>query len=137
MSTDTILNKTIVRRLYDDVWNRGDLSAAAEILAHPAGVRRYVSDFRAAFPDVRHEIREIIAEGDTVVVAWSARATHSGPYLGLPPTGRPVAWTGITIAHLVDGRIVDHDTRWDMLSFADQLGALPSGAWLPIDGETR
>lgn len=132
MTTDSISNKALVRRLFEDVWNRGDMASAAVILAHPDGVQRYVSEFRTAFPDVHHEVREMITEGNVVAVSWSARATHRGTWLGLPATGKAVEWTGITIVHVADGKVVEHDTRWDMLAFARQLGAIPAGTWLPL-----
>jgi predicted ester cyclase len=132
MTNETKLNKQVVRRLFDDIWNRGDMDVAREILAHPASVQHYVAEFRAAFPDVHHSVRQMIAEGDAVAVSWSASGTHSGEWLGLSATGKMVAWTGITLAHLVNGLIIDHDTHWDMLGFAVQLDTVPANAWLPL-----
>jgi steroid delta-isomerase-like uncharacterized protein len=123
MTTETDHNKNIILRLYTDVWNRGDMSVAANILAQPEGVQRYVSEFRAAFPDVRHEVQEVIAQANAVAVYWTARATHTGTWRGLAATGRNVAWEGVTIAHLTAGRITDHHTVWDRLAFARQLDA--------------
>jgi predicted ester cyclase len=122
-------SKAIVHRLFEDVWNRGDMSATVDILAHPEGVERYVAEFRAAFPDVHHEVREMTAKGDAVAVTWTAQATHAGHWRGLAPRGKVVTWTGITIAHLQGGKIADHHTLWDRLSFAEQLGTVLPQSW--------
>ena len=125
MSAETAQNKAIVRRLYEDVWNRGDLAAADEILTQPSGVQAYVSQFRSAFPDVHHTVVTTIAEEDAVMVHWTAQATHLGQWHGLEATGARVGWSGVTIAHLVDGKIERHHTVWDALALLEQVGAVP------------
>ena len=85
MSAETTRNKATVRRLFEEVWNQGELAVAAEILAQPQGVQGYVRAFRAAFPDVQHTIVQMIGEADAVVVCWTATATHSGRWHSLAP----------------------------------------------------
>jgi predicted ester cyclase len=126
MTTETDINKRVILRLYAEVWNRGDMAVAADILVHPKGVQRYVAEFRAAFPDVHHEVQEMIAQANAVAVHWTARATHTGPWHELAATGRSVTWEGVTIAHFTADRIIDHHTVWDRLAFAGQLDALES-----------
>ena len=69
MSDLTGKNKTLMRRIYEEMWNRADPSIAAEIFAQPEGVGRFVGQFLLSFPDLQHTIEEMIAEGDRVVVA--------------------------------------------------------------------
>ncbi len=125
MSAETTQNKAIVRRLFEDVWSRGNLGVAAEILAQPQGVQDYVRAFRSAFPDVQHTVVGMIAEADAVVVCWTAKATHTGQWHSLGPTGADVSWSGVTVAHVVNGKIVEHQTAWDTLGLLEQIGAVP------------
>ena len=91
MSVKTTTNKAIVRRIYEDLWNKGDLSAADEIFAQPESVKRYVSTFLSAFPDLQHFIEEMITEGDTVVAHFSARGTHTGQWHNIASTNKQIA----------------------------------------------
>ena len=86
----TETNKTVVRRLVDEVFNGGHLEVIDELYA-PAlagAARRWIEPFRASFPDVRMELVELIAEGDKVVGRFTCSATHLGEWLGQAPTGR-------------------------------------------------
>ena len=67
----------------------------------------------------------MVAEGDVVMVHWTAQASHLGQWHGLEATGARVSWSGVTIAHLVDGKIVRHHTVWDALALLEQIGAVP------------
>jgi C-1 hydroxylase len=81
---------------------------------------------RAAFPDVRVEVREMVAEDDRVAVRWVARATHTGSLFGEPATGRPVTVDGATVYRVVDGRIAED---WEVMNegaLRDQLATEPS-----------
>ena len=60
---------------------------------------------RRAFPDIEYRIRDVIGGGDRIALRWEARGTHRDEYLGVPATGRPVTYTGITIYELRDGRV--------------------------------
>jgi predicted ester cyclase len=76
---------------------------------------------RAALPDARVEVRDMVAEADRVAVRWVARATHTGSLFGEDATGRPVAVDGATIHRVVDGRIVED---WEVMNegaLRDQL----------------
>jgi predicted ester cyclase len=83
-------NKAVVRRLVNEVLNGGNLDLVDELYAPqlaPAA-RKWITPFRAAFPDVHMEILELIAEDDRVVGRFACSATHLGPWRGHPPTGR-------------------------------------------------
>ncbi len=92
-------NRAIVRRLYEEVFNQGNLGTADELLAPdarshagpspgPEGLKRHTSMLRAAFPDLHQSIEDVIAEGDKVVVRTTCTGTHVGEFMGIPPTGR-------------------------------------------------
>ena len=139
MSADQ--NKAIVRGVFDEVFNKGNLSAADEILApdytlhDPAapkftGGRKAYKQFQArylkAFPDHRLTVEDQIAEGDKVVTRWTARGTHRGDLPGIPATGKPVTVTGITVSRISGGRIAEEWQDWDSLGMLQQLGVVPA-----------
>jgi steroid delta-isomerase-like uncharacterized protein len=135
-------NKDLIRNLLADA-DRGDDGVvdryyAADYVDHTPspirrqapgreGVRQAIDLFRRAFPDTRHTIEELVAEGDRVVARVTARATHTGELFGHPPTGKVVTLTGITIYRIVDGRIAE---RWAEhgLGVLEQLGIVPPNA---------
>ena len=137
MSTEE--NKTIARRLYEEVWNTGDLDKAGEFIApdfvdHAAppgfptgleGAKQMFGMYRSAFPDLRVSAEDLIGEGDRVVARWTSRGTHQGALMGIPPTGKEVVATGIDIFRISGGKIVEHWANFDQLGMLQQLGAIP------------
>ena len=122
MSEQENKNKVLVRRIYEEMWNQGDLAVAREIFAEPEGVRRFVEEFRAAFPDLRHTLEELIAEGDRVAARFSAQGTHTGQWKQHAPSGKPIHYTGVTLATVQGGKIIHHHTWWDTLELLEQIG---------------
>ena len=138
MSTE---NKAIVRRLYDEVWNKRKLDVVAQLVSPshalldpfvsgsqvgPELYRRRVLDLTTSFPDLRFTLDDVIAEKDKVVVSWMISGTHKGEFMNLPPTGKKVSVEGITIHYIRDGKILDSNARWDAMGLLRQLGALPT-----------
>lgn len=121
MSDLTSKNKDLMRRIYEEMWNGAKPALAAELFARPEGVERFVSQFLFSFPDLKHRVEGMIAEGDQVAVRFSANGTHSGLWLDLAPTGRSIQYTGVTLARIEGEKIVDHHTWWDKASLVDQL----------------
>ena len=82
--------KQLVRRLVDEVVNRRDLDALDEIASGQLAqlARRWISPFRASFPDFTMRIVSLVTEGDTVVGHFACSGTHTGEWLGIAPTGR-------------------------------------------------
>lgn len=132
-------NTTMMRRIIEEVWNRGNFALVDELVAvdnvghmppnenhGPEAYKQYFAMLRAAFPDIHFTIEDQIAEGDRVVTRWSARATHKGAYQGIPPTGRQGVVTGITIYRLANGKFVEGWTNLDELGMLRQLGILPA-----------
>jgi steroid delta-isomerase-like uncharacterized protein len=138
MSTET--NKAIIRRYIEDVWGKGDFAADQEVVAtdlvdhNPVpgwpsdleGHHQVLVIFRNAFPDLQITLEDVIAEGDKVVDRWTMRATHSGPFMNIPPTGKQVTLTGMDITRIENGKIVELWHQEDMLGLLQQLGVIPA-----------
>jgi steroid delta-isomerase-like uncharacterized protein len=133
-------NKAIVRRLVEELWNKGNLSVAAELFAPnyehhdastldfgrgPESEKKRATLYRTAFPDVRLTIEDIIAEGEIVMTRWSCRGTHKGDLSGIAPTGKQINISGVTIARLANGKIAEGWVNWDALGLMQQLGVVP------------
>ena len=101
------------------------LPAEMRDLRGPDGQRRIVSMYRAAFPDLRMTVDDVIASDDKVVLRWHSEGTHRGELAGLAPTGVRGSVTGISIDRWKDGKIVEAWAEWDNLGLARQLGAAP------------
>ena len=137
--------KTLVRRLFEEVANKGNYDAANEMV-HPdfighsfspgtetIGVEGYKQFFKmlhGAFPDLSITIEEQVAEGDRVVTRWTARATHLGEFMGMPASGHQGVMSGINIDRVVDGKLTECWSNSDELGLLRQIGALaqPTGA---------
>jgi predicted ester cyclase len=88
-------------------------------------VKAVMSDFMAAFPDLHFEIDDIFAEEDRVATRMTANATHSGSYLGFPPTGKKINCSVMGIARIEGDKIVEHWGVTDELAMMAQIGMLP------------
>jgi predicted ester cyclase len=94
-------------------------------LRGPELLKRTVSMYRAAFPDVRISVDDVIAADDKVVLRWHSEGTHRGELAGLAPTGARASVTGISIDRWKGGKVVESWNEWDNLGLARQLGAAP------------
>ncbi len=131
-------NKALALRIFEEVWNQGNLAAVDELTAPnlvfhnaaqmhyaPEGFKQFVMIYRHAFPDTHFTVEDVIAEGDTVVARWSVRGTHKGELLGIPPTGKQITVTGITINLIANGKSVETWAEFDALGMLQQLGVIP------------
>ena len=129
-------NKAHIRRVIEEVYNRGDLGAVAEVASSDLvihapsgdmrgheGVRAYVAALRTGFPNLTITIEDQVAEGDMVVTRWVARGTHRGPFNGLPGTGKDVVVAGTDIDRFAGGKVAECWTHVDELGLLRQLGA--------------
>ena len=136
MSVDA--NKALVRRFYEEVWDRGNTAFAFEVFADdyvrhdfratgalpgPEGQKKIADDFRAAFPDLRVVVDLIVGEGDYVVGRWTATGTHSGPWGAVAPSGREATFSAVNIYRFENGKVVEIWNHRDDLGLAEQLGA--------------
>lgn len=112
---------SVVRRWFEDVWNRRDERAIDELVtcdsvcfADDGPIRgpeefrqRQYRPFLAAFPDLRIELDGIVSEGEQVVVRWTASGTHTGAGLGFDPTGEAVVFQGMSWVVVRDGKLAE------------------------------
>ena len=131
-------NKALVRRQFEELINRKNLSVidsdmAPDFVDHEAvpglapgltGVRQWITGMHQACPDLRVTIEDMIAEGDRVVVRNTWRGTHTGPLLGIPPTGRTFELTGIVIWRIAAGKICERWATLDQWGLRQQLGTV-------------
>jgi predicted ester cyclase len=82
--------------------------------------------YRSVFPDLRFALEDVIAEGDTVAWRITARGTHQGALMGIPPTGKPVAISALVISHFVDSKWAEDWVNIDTLGMLQQIGAIPA-----------
>jgi steroid delta-isomerase-like uncharacterized protein len=141
MSTET--NKATVRRMNDQLWNEGRVDLIGEFftedtVSHAAGlpsssgleeVKAGVVMAQNAYTDLRLSFGDLIADGDKVAYTWTLQGVHQGELYGIPPTGKQVTTSGVTINRLVNGRIVETWMYPDTMGLMQQLGVVPaSGA---------
>jgi predicted ester cyclase len=88
--------------------------------------KRFVSAYRAAFPDLQMTIEDQLAEADTAATRWVATGTHRGELLGISPTNRRASVAGLTIDRIADGQPHESWNNWDQLGLLHQVGAVPS-----------
>jgi steroid delta-isomerase-like uncharacterized protein len=130
-------NKTIVRRLYEEVWNKHKLKVVDELISPshalidplvstsqvgPEMYKRRVVELTTSFPDLRFTIEDMVAEKGKVVACWIISGTHKGRFLDVAATGRTVCVEGVTIHYITNGKILDSCARWDALGLMRQLG---------------
>jgi steroid delta-isomerase-like uncharacterized protein len=130
-------NKALARRFIEEIANRDNLAIADELFAPdfetrdavvptapgPEGVKQVFRAVRAAFPDFHETVEDVLADEDRVMVRWSTRGTHLGPFAGIAPTGKTVGWRGVFILRVKDGRFVEMWQVHDTLGLLRQLGA--------------
>jgi hypothetical protein len=118
-------NKGVIRRLVSDVLSGGRLDVIPELYAPAMAdeATAWISPFLESFPDTRMEIIELIAEGDSVVARFTCSATHTGEWIGYPPTGRRFELVDeVGIYQFADGKIISAWGIEDNLSRLEQLG---------------
>jgi steroid delta-isomerase-like uncharacterized protein len=130
-------NKALIRRWFEEVWNKGRAEAieemfAADGIAHglgdtvldPSEYKEFYRSFRGAFPDIVVTVEDMVAEGDKVAARCRVSAKHTGDTLGFAATQSPVEFTGITIVRIADGKIVEAWNNFDFMKMNKQLGVL-------------
>jgi predicted ester cyclase len=95
---------------------------AMDMAAHQG----FAAAFYAAFPDLVHVKQDAIGEGDSAAVRFRMEGTHTGDFMGIPPTGRKVVINAIAMFHFQDGKINQVFGQFDQLGLMQQLGVVPS-----------
>jgi steroid delta-isomerase-like uncharacterized protein len=129
------LNRTTILRFFREVMGAGDLDLLDELamedyedhVALPGqgqgrqGLKRRVARIRAAFQP-RHRLHDVIVDADSVAVRWTLTGVHSGEFLGLPPTGKPVEFDGVDMYAVHHGRMAAHWNVVNLWAFYRQVG---------------
>jgi steroid delta-isomerase-like uncharacterized protein len=134
-------NKALTERLVEELFNRGNVGIVGEIFAPdfieneqlppgiPAGregVKVLATALRAAFPDFKATINDILTDGDKVVARMTWSGTQKGEFMGVPATGKHVSFGVIDIIRIANGKFVEHWGQMDSMSLMQQLGAIPA-----------
>ena len=136
-------NSALICRWFEEVWNKARLEAvdemaAPDIVAHglvdahgkeiagTEGFKVFWHQFRDAFPDVRIDVEDEMADGDKVMVRCTVRGTHQGDGMGLKATGKKMAFSGICVGRIKDGRLAEAWNYFDFLVLYQQLGVVPA-----------
>ena len=134
-------NKQLVRRWFEEVWNKGRADAIDEMFAEngiahglsddpanpitgPKGFKPFHVLFRDAFPNMNIVVEDMVAEGDRVAARCSVRGRHEGDFLGRSATQSPVDFTGMTIVRIDKGKIVEAWNNFDFMSLHRQVGII-------------
>jgi steroid delta-isomerase-like uncharacterized protein len=134
-------NRSLIHRWFEEVWNKGREEAIDELFAEdgiahgladeagqalrgPEEFKPFFRKFRDAFPDIQVIIEDCISEGDKVAARCRVRAQHTGEGLGVAATGNAVEFTGMSIVHIRDGKIVEGWNNFDFMRLFQQIGAL-------------
>ena len=131
MSTDS--NKEAVRRFFDTIWVQHKIEKMTEF-AHPnvqgndphfgTSIESFTEHWKerlAAFPDVRIDVIDLVAEGDVVASRWVMTGTHKSEYMGVPASGNRVKVSGMSFDRLVDGKIAEGYDNWDVVGLLEQM----------------
>jgi steroid delta-isomerase-like uncharacterized protein len=131
-------NKALVRKSYELMSQKnidGALSLCSPNFVDHAlrpgmgqgieGTRQFFHMQFTAFPDMQATLEDIIAEGDKVVTRMTLRGTNTGPFMGMPPTGKSATWSFIDIFRIADGKLAEHWVEMDSGVLMQQLGLVP------------
>lgn len=140
-------SEAVLRRWFEEIWNRRNVDVVDELLAtdgvlHDAAMSagcavtgaQFKAQARAllnAFPDLRFAIDQVVADEECAAVRVTITGTHTGPGLGVPPTGRAIRITSMSMGRVRDGRLVEGWDNVDYLGLFAQLGMTEPPALTP------
>ena len=133
-------NKALLRRWFEEVWNKGRAEAITEMMAEdciahglseggqpmrgPADFLPFHTQFREAFPGIEVVAEDLIAEGDKVAARCSVKGKHVGDSLGFKATNTTAEFDGMSIVRIKDGKIVEAWNNFDFMKMYKQLGVM-------------
>ena len=130
-------NEAMLRHWVEEFWNKGNVALLderipAEYIGHFGqetlqgrdGFRQFSTRYRTGFPDIHFTLEDVIAQDDKVVWRYTARGTHSGELVGIPPTGKSVTMTGIVISRFAGSKFVEDWGDYDLYGMMQQLGVV-------------
>jgi steroid delta-isomerase-like uncharacterized protein len=131
-------NEQLANRLYEEGWNQGKLGVVDELVARDysgqtnlmpgslegiEGYKRAMNTLRAAFSDLSFKFDQVVAEGDRLAIRQTARGTHNGSFMGIPPTNKQVAFGSMLFLRFNGGRVIEEHSIADLPGLMGQLGA--------------
>lgn len=131
----TEMERNLGRRWFEEVWNKGRRGGIAEMLAPdavlhdserdsqpgPDGFYPFFDRLNATLSELYVTVQDSFAEGDRVCVRWECIAKHTGDGFGIPPTGKPIRVTGISILRVAGGMVVEAWQNWDVMGMMEQM----------------
>ncbi|MDQ3847973.1 MAG: ester cyclase, partial [Thermoproteota archaeon] len=133
------INKQVVRQFFESL-GRHDMERMERLLVsstqycfHPSGMphmdwnghKQLLATITRAFPDLQHDIKDMVAEGDRVALRLIVTGTYTGEFHGIPPSGKKISLDEMVFLTIVDGRITEGWITSDTMSFMQQIGAIP------------
>jgi steroid delta-isomerase-like uncharacterized protein len=131
------LNRRWVQAFNDRDWSAEATCRTADYQAHVSGAPGpldaaawvgFLQGFAVAFPDAQIAIEGSVSEGDLVASRWTITGTHRGEFQGVLATGRQIVMPGVDFSRVVDGKIAEHWSQFDVVGVMQQLGAMPPPA---------
>ena len=131
--------KTVIHRWFEEVWNEqreatihellaadaplhGLADSPGQVIRGPAGFLPFWQKFTSAFPNLSIRVDDVVAEGETAAFRCTVTGKHTGKGLGMDPTSADVNFTGMAMARIRDGKILEAWNNFDFLSFQQQIG---------------
>lgn len=133
-------NETMVRTWVDQAWNQGRVDEQAHIFSPSyawaelppiagtgaQGLMNFVRGFRAAFPDLKFVIEDVVANESQVVWRAVGTGTQRGDFMGIPATGKSINVQAIIMSRFEDGLWAEDHVCWDQFGMMQQLGVIPT-----------
>lgn len=136
-------NKVVFRRFYDEVLNERKIGVMDELndprlvdhsrvipqngLSDSEAAKLAIASLHKGFPDISWRVDDMVAEGDRVVARWTAQGTQNGEFMGMPPTGKHVQFSGIEIIRIANDKAIEHWEIFDAMGLVQQLGVSRPG----------
>jgi steroid delta-isomerase-like uncharacterized protein len=132
-------NKQLVRQYFEaydqqDTERIGQLVSSNNYSFHLSGMpsmdwngtKQFYAAAWSAFPDLHHDILDLVTEGDKVAVRYNIIGTHKGELQGIPPTGKEVSFSAMDFITLIDGKVAEEWEIADTMGLMQQIGAIPT-----------
>jgi len=131
-------NIKMYTNVWDEILNKGNLDmfdthfasnyvnkTVTSTVNGPSEAKEFFGAFLTGFSDIEFVVDEVFGVDDRIVKRWTFNATHTGEFGGIPATGNNITLKGVTVARIVDGKIVEEFDYMDDLGFLQQLGVIP------------
>jgi steroid delta-isomerase-like uncharacterized protein len=133
-------NKAVVRRFIDEIFVAGSADAVDSLIAPDAqfhtypfgddprgGMRAAIERVRVGLSDVTFTTQDLVAEGDLVAARLTTAGTQTGPFMGMPPTGKRYEIEELHLFRIRNGQVTEHWHQFDQMGMLRQLGVQPGG----------